>query len=119
MNGTQQFTASASDQFGAPIGAAFSWTVSGGGAIDGTGLFTAGSAAGGPFTVTASSGAVSGTASVTVVNSSPTVASPASASPNPVSGTTTNLTVLGADDGGEANLTYTWSPAGPAAVTFS
>jgi glucose/arabinose dehydrogenase len=52
----------------------------------------------------------------------PTVAQPAAATPNPVvTGTTTNLSVLGADDGGENNLTYTWavlgSPAGP--VTFS
>ena len=27
----------------------------------------------------------------------------------PVSGTTVNLSVLGADDGGESNLTYTWT----------
>jgi hypothetical protein len=27
--------------------------------------------------------------------------------------------VLGADDGGEANLRYTWTSSGPAAVTFS
>ena len=41
--------------------------------------------------------------------------------PNPVSGTTASLSVLGADDGGEANLTYTWATTGtpPAAVTFS
>src|SRR5262249_7308718 len=32
-----------------------------------------------------------------------------------------NLSVLGADDGGEANLTYTWATTGtpPAAVSFS
>lgn len=54
-------------------------------------------------------------------NQPPSVATPAAASPNPVSGSTTSLTVLGADDGGEANLTYTWSAAGnpPAAVSFS
>jgi hypothetical protein len=51
----------------------------------------------------------------------PTVAVPAAASPSPVAGTTTNLSVLGADDGGEANLTYTWSLVGtpPAPVAFS
>src|SRR5207237_3069865 len=51
----------------------------------------------------------------------PTEATPASATPNPVTGTTTNLSVLGADNGGEANLTYTWATTGtpPAAVTFS
>lgn len=41
-------------------------------------------------------------------NQAPTVAQPARATPNPVTGTTTNLSVLGADDGGEANLVYTW-----------
>src|SRR5207253_7840925 len=54
-------------------------------------------------------------------NAPPTVATAAAASPNPVTGTTTNLSGLGADDGGEANLTYTWATTGtpPAAVTFS
>jgi plastocyanin len=52
-------------------------------------------------------------------NAAPTVATPASASPNPVNGTTTALSVLGADDGGEAALRYTWSSSGPASVTFS
>ena len=51
----------------------------------------------------------------------PTVAVPASASPTLVTGKTTALSVLGADDGGEANLIYTWSLVGtpPAPVTFS
>jgi hypothetical protein len=53
----------------------------------------------------------------------PTVATPASATPNPVSGATTNLSVLGADDTGASTLTYSWSvtsaPAGVAAPTFS
>jgi hypothetical protein len=44
--------------------------VSGGGTINGSGLFTAGSAAGGPYAVTASSGGVNGTASVTVTAAS-------------------------------------------------
>jgi plastocyanin len=54
-----------------------------------------------------------------VTNQSPTVATAASASPSTVTGTTTNLSVLGADDGGEVNLRYTWSSTGPAAVTYS
>jgi len=41
-------------------------------------------------------------------NQAPTVAQPTSATPDPVTGTTTNLSVLGADDGDEANLVYTW-----------
>jgi hypothetical protein len=66
----QQFTAVAKDQNGVALSTqpAFTWSVSGGGTISGTGLFTAGTTAGGPFTVTASSGGVNGTASVTVVN---------------------------------------------------
>ena len=44
----------------------------------------------------------------TTGNQPPTVAKPAAATPNPVTATTTNLSVLGADDGGEGNLTYTW-----------
>src|SRR6185436_1058693 len=53
-------------------------------------------------------------------NTAPTIAVAASATPDPVPGTTTTLSALGADDAGEANLTYTWSlVAGPAAVGFS
>ncbi len=54
---------------------------------------------------------------------SPTVVNAASANPNPVTGTTTNLTVLGADAAGPMSLTYTWAvtsaPAGAAIPTFS
>ncbi len=51
----------------------------------------------------------------------PSVATPAAAMPNPVSGTTAALSVLGADNSGEANLGYTWSTTGipPSAVTIS
>ena len=42
-------------------------------------------------------------------NQAPTVATPASASPAVVIGKTTTLQVLGADDGGEASLTYAWT----------
>ncbi len=49
----------------------------------------------------------------------PTVATPAAASLAPVAGTTTNLSVLGADPSGESDLTYTWSATGPAAVGYS
>jgi IPT/TIG domain len=44
----------------------------------------------------------------TTGNQPPTVAQPASATPSPVTGTTTTLSVLGADDGGESNLVYAW-----------
>ena len=52
-------------------------------------------------------------------NAAPTIAEEASAAENPVSGVTASLSVLGAGDGGEPNLTYTWSCTGPEGVTFS
>jgi hypothetical protein len=52
-------------------------------------------------------------------NQAPTVATAAAAAPSQVTGTTTIVSVMGADDGGEANLTYRWTSTGPAAVTFS
>src|SRR5262249_43343163 len=53
-------------------------------------------------------------------NAAPTVATPAAATPNPATAMTTNLSVLGADDGGEPNLTYTWAATGtpPGPVSF-
>ncbi len=75
------------------------------------------------FTYKATDGVLtSSAATVTItVNAPPTVATPAAAAPNNVNGTATALSVLGADDGGASNLTYTWSTTGtpPAAVNFS
>jgi hypothetical protein len=69
MSATQQFTAVARNQFSQALSPqpTFTWAVSGGGSIDASGLFTAGTTSGGPFTVTASSGGVSGTASIAVL----------------------------------------------------
>jgi hypothetical protein len=65
---SRQFSASGRDQFGNPFGGPFAvtWSVDGGGSIDAAGLFTADLGADGTFTVTASSGAIAGTASVEV-----------------------------------------------------
>jgi hypothetical protein len=52
-------------------------------------------------------------------NQPPTVATPAAANPNPVTGTSTALSVLGADNAGESTLTYTWAATGPASVTYT
>jgi len=54
-------------------------------------------------------------------NQPPTVATPASASQSIVAGTQVNLSVLGADQAGESDLTYTWATTGtpPAPVSFS
>jgi hypothetical protein len=58
---------------------------------------------------------------VTANNQAPTIASAAASSANPVTGMTTDLSVLGADAGGEANLIYTWAvtDTSPAGATFS
>jgi hypothetical protein len=55
------------------------------------------------------------------LNPPPTVAIAARALPEPVNGTTAALSVLGADNGGESNLRYTWSSAATneRLVTFS
>ena len=65
---TQQFAATGADLFGHTLNPqpAFSWSATGGGTIDGTGLFTAGNLAGGPFDVVASSGGIFGTGTVSV-----------------------------------------------------
>jgi len=78
--------------------------------------------------LTGSDGQLSATDDVTVTvngvtsNTPPTVATPASSVLN-TAGTQTQLNVLGADNAGEANLTYTWSvvskPATAANPTFS
>ena len=124
---TQQFTATAYDQFGATMrrNPTFNWAVATGvGSINSSsGLYTA-SYASGTATVTAvrRRPCTSNAAAVTVTDAAPTVATPAAASAQPVTGTTTSLSVLGADSdgGGEANLTYTWATTGtpPAAVNF-
>jgi hypothetical protein len=121
LNGTESFTATAFDQFNNPMPANVTWSASSG-TIDGTGLYTAGDAPATP-TITATSGSVSGQTILTIGNTAPTVATAASGSPSPVTGTTTNLSVLGADDGGESNLIYTWtadpSDPAPASITFA
>jgi hypothetical protein len=60
-----------------------------------------------------------GSSTLNISENLPSVASAASATPNPVTGTTSTLSVLGADAGGEASLRYTWSVNGPGGVTFS
>src|SRR5262249_11075452 len=56
-------------------------------------------------------------------NTAPTIVAPASASPTPVAGTSTTISVRGADDTGESSLSYMWSviaaPSGAPAPTFS
>jgi 6-phosphogluconolactonase len=120
----QQFSVSRRDQFNQDMGAssAVVWSATGGGTISTTGEYTA-PPSGTSVTITAKEGAIEKTAAVTLTttpNKAPTVATEATATPSSVSGKTTELSVLGADDKGEAALKYTWSKvSGLGAVTFS
>ncbi len=123
--GTQQFTATGFDQFGNAMNPqpTFTWSVSGGGTISQSGLFTAGSIAGGPFTVTAASGSVSGTASVTVT--SPPVLTTITVSPSSASvqtGGAQQFTATGFDQFGNPmnpQPTFTWSVSGGGTISTS
>ncbi len=65
---SQTFTASLRDQFGAAMASqpVWTWSVSSGGSISPSGVFTAGAALGGPHTVTVGSGGLTQTASISV-----------------------------------------------------
>jgi len=122
QNAQRQFSAAAFDQFGLSMTTpALNWSISSGaGSISSSGLYTSPGTPG-SADVTISSGSVQQTTNLTIANATPTVVVPAASSESIVTGTTTNLTVLGADDGGEPNLTYTWSTTGTpaAAVGFT
>ncbi len=121
----QNFQATQRDQFNrAMFVGTPGWSVSGGGTISPSGTvapFTAGATPGGPFVVTATVGARTATAMVTVTGAgTPTLLGAASATPNPVAGTTTQLAVRATDDTGEPSLVYRWSTSlAPSPVTFS
>jgi O-glycosyl hydrolase len=104
---TQQFTASVTDQFAKPLTTqpAITWTVSGGGTISATGLFTAGSASGGPFTVTASAVGLSGTASITVSSSTNIASSGVAYRWSAMASSTANATRTAAPGLNDGNLT--------------
>lgn len=55
----------------------------------------------------------------TTVNAPPTIVMAPTASQNPTTNATVTLSVLGADDGGETNLTYAWTVVGSYPATFS
>ena len=124
-NAQSQFSANGFDQFGHAMLSAptLAWALQSGlGSVEANGLYMSpGSGMAGHNTVTASSGSVRASAAITVTNAAPTVSISAHANPSAVTAVSTDLTVLGTDDGGEANLTYTWTTIGtpPAAVNFS
>jgi hypothetical protein len=121
--GTIAFAAASYNQFGALITSqpTVTWTASAG-AITSSGVYTAP-----PITATttirATAGTVSGTATVTDINKAPTIVASAVASSNIVTGASVQLSMLGADDAGEGNLTYTWAattlPNGAFTPSFS
>ena len=122
--GTQQFAATGFDQFGNVLKTqpTFTWTTTLGtiNSPNYPGLLTA-PGIGGTGTVTAAVNSIRGTASIRVVGNL-MVASSATATPNPVTGTTAQLSVLGADGADESNIKYTWTasrPVGALAPTFS
>ena len=124
-NGTQQFTATGLDPFGKPLTVqpAFTWSVSGGGTINGSGLLSAGPSAGGPFLVSAASGLVSGTASITVTSVAPSdfqlTLSPASVSVRRGRTATYTVTITPTNGfSGSVALASSGEPAG-SKVTFT
>lgn len=66
----QQFSATALDQFGTPLSVqpSFTWSLNGDGTIDQSGLYTAPTAAGGPYEITVQSGTFSAITHVTVTD---------------------------------------------------
>jgi len=123
IGGTQQFTAVGKDAAGNGVAITPAWTVAaGGGTITGAGLFTAGSALGTyANTIQASSGGISGRATVTVL---PGTLASITVAPTPdtlrISGTQ-QFTAVGRDATGNAvAITPTWSvAAGGGTITSS
>jgi subtilisin-like proprotein convertase family protein len=113
---TQQFSASARDQFGAALASqpSFTWSIDSGGlgSVSTTGLYQAPASGNGGATVRATSGSVSGTATVSVsaAPSGPTITTGAHiVSQTP---TTATLSVAATDPAGASALIYTWALTG-------
>jgi subtilase family serine protease len=124
---TQQFTATAFDQFGAALAfqPSFSWAVTsaaGTGSVTASGgLYTAPATGTGSATVQATGNGVSGTATVSFTPAPPPPVIQSVSSTSTSGSTTATLTVTATDAGGTI-VSYTWvvtsAPAG-AAVTIS
>jgi Subtilase family/MBG domain len=107
VGGSRAFAAQTIDQFGTSMTtqpSAFTWSASGGGSINTSGFYVS-NLAGGPYTISASSGAFTGTASVTV-------------NPQPATVTLSNLSHI--HDGFAKSATVTTDPVGKATtVTYN
>ncbi|HEX7260835.1 MAG TPA: MBG domain-containing protein, partial [Luteolibacter sp.] len=113
FGGTRSFGASLLDQFGAPMASqpsSFSWSASGGGTIDASGVFTA-SAVGGPYVIGAGSGGFSNTASVTVTPASATIS--LGSLNQTYDGSSKSVTVTTNPPGLAVAVTYNGSSVGP------
>ncbi len=53
------------------------------------------------------------------LTSGPSIVNVAAASPNPITATSTSLSVLAQENGNDTGLTYSWSATGPATVSYS
>jgi hypothetical protein len=123
--GQQQFTATAYDQSGQKMVTQppFTWSIASGGVgqINKTGKYTGPNSGTGTATVRATSGGISGTASVTIQALPPVITQQASSTPTTVTGTQTALKVQASDPNG-ASLTYAWAvasqPVGSTTPTF-
>jgi len=115
VGGTAVFTAAAVDQFGAATPAAVAWAATGG-AIDGSGLFTA--ATPGTGRVTATAGDRSASATVTIADGPPVlvITSPVSTPSTTIAARQAAFAVRAG--GGSGALTCTWSASGPRRVSF-
>jgi hypothetical protein len=111
-------TVAVADQFAQPIAdAQVAWTVSGGGHIRLDGVFTASEA--GSWVVTATAGAASGTATVTVTpNQAPTILTQPVVADVPLRAITSTVAVVADDDGGADSLSYTWERVSGPEVAF-
>ena len=121
VGNTLQFSAAARDQFGtlaASQPSPINWSTSGGGSIDSSGLFTA-TTAGGPFTITATSGvSYSATAQVTV-NPAPATVQLGNLSQT-YTGSSKSVSVTTTPSGLAHSVTYNGSPTAPTnAATYA
>jgi RHS repeat-associated protein len=115
---TQRYIATAKNQFGAVMAdLPLTWSATGNGAVDATGVFTAADLPG-PASVSVAAETKTATATIRV-NAAPTLDAPVATTTPVVTDKTAIFTTQGADDASADLLTYTWSAHGPAAVSFS
>ena len=107
-NGTQTFSVAAVDQFGTTLNLApWTWSATSGTINSSTGAYTSAGGSHADVTITATSGSYGRAPPWSSWPTfAPTVATAAAASPSPVTGTSTALSVLGSDErsGGEPHL---------------